>query len=318
MPDNAIKIELHTELPLIEKDLPTQRTLEIIIQPPAAVKTGTRPGLNLALVLDRSGSMSGEKLPYVKEAAQHLLDLLGDQDRVAVVAYDDAVTVVAKSTLITSESRRRIKHGIQEITTGGSTNLGEGWLTGCGEVAAHHVDGQIERALLLTDGQANQGIVDAEELAVHARELSSRGVSTSTFGVGEGVNEHLLEAMSTVGGGSYYYISSPQQIPAIFQQEFSELAAIAVRDVEITLEVPTGVSAQVLGAWRVEKTGKRLRIFIGALQAGRTQSLYVTLLFPPAAKADQIEINASDNGARFWRRVVRTCGGACLPICGWG
>jgi Ca-activated chloride channel family protein len=232
--------------------------------------------------------MSGEKLPYVQLAAQHLLDLLGEQDRVSVVAYDDEITVVAPSTPVSAETRRWMKERIQAIHTGGSTNLSEGWLTGCGQVAAQHADGQLERALLLTDGQANVGIQEPEELAVHARELCNRGISTSTFGVGEGVNEHLLEAMSTVGGGSYYYIGSPQEIPAIFQSEFSELASAAARDVEITLEVPAGVAAQVLGAWRGETASGRLRIFLGALPAGRAQSVYVNLLFPPAGKQAEL------------------------------
>lgn len=296
MPEKQIQIELHTELTLLERDIPSQRTLEIVIMPPAAEKTSRRPALNLALVLDRSGSMSGEKLPYVKEAAQHLIDLLEEQDRVCVVAYDDEVSVIARSTPVTPVTGQRIKQSIQEIRTGGSTNLGAGWLVGCGEVAAHHAEGQLERALLLTDGQANQGMQDVEELAVHARELSNRGVSTSTFGVGEGVNEHLLEAMSTVGGGSYYYIGSPQEIPAIFRQEFSELAAVSVRDVEITLEVPHAVAAQVLGAWRVEAVNERLRIFVGAMPAGRPQSLYVTLLFPPAGNLAEIALKVQAMG----------------------
>jgi len=296
MTDNKLHLTMQTELALVEQTVPSQRTIEITIQPPAAAQSGPRPRLNLALVLDRSGSMSGEKLEYAKQAAQHLVDLLDEQDRVAVVAYDDSVSMITESTLITDKSRRLIKNKIQKIETGGSTNLSGGWLKGCGEVAANHVEGQLERTLLLTDGLANEGITELEELAVHARELCSRGVSTSTFGVGEDFNEHLLEAMSTTGGGMYHYIQSPQQIPEIFNKEFSELAAVTARDVEIILDIPAGVSVEVMGAWRVEKEADRTHIFIGAMQAGRSQTLYVSLLTPPAGEESGLTIKGRVTG----------------------
>ncbi len=292
MSANALQIQLHTEQPLIERLLPSQRTLEIIVRPPAAAQSNARPPLNLALVLDRSGSMSGDKLEYVKTAAVQLLELLSERDRVAVVAYDDQVSLVSSSEAINPATRARLQQRIQAIRSGGSTNLSDGWLSGCREVAQHLAQGQLNRALLLTDGLANCGIQDAEELAVHARNLYSQEISTSTFGVGEGVNEHLLEAMSTTGGGSYYYIGSPHEIPGIFQAEFSELAAATARDVEIHLEVPAGVAAQVLGAWRSEVVGGKLRIFLGALASGREQAVYVNLLFPPAGQQSEVTLQA--------------------------
>jgi Ca-activated chloride channel family protein len=291
MSEKMVQLSIRTELPLIARDASTTRTVEIVVTPPAAVKTGTRPRLNLALVLDRSGSMSGEKLVYVKEAAMHLLELLDEHDRVVVVAYDDAVKVVAESCLVTPENRLRIKQAIMGIESGATTNLSDGWLTGCGEVAKFHAEGQLERTLLLTDGLANVGIVELEELAGIARELNNKGVSTSTFGVGDDFNEHLLEAVATTGGGSYHYISSPQLIPAIFIKEFGELAAVTLRDVEITLDVPAGVIAQLVGGgWRVEATKGRMRFFIGALQSGRPQALYVSVLLPPSTKKGEVAL----------------------------
>ena len=292
MSDNTIQLSLNTELPLISMDVPSQRTIELVIQPPTAVRNAPRPRLNLALVMDRSGSMAGDNLHYAKLAAQHLVDIMDAQDQVAVVAYDDTVTLVSGSTLLSAESRRSLKEKIQEIQTGGSTNLSSGWLSGCGEVAAHHADGQLERTLLLTDGLANAGITELEELALHARELSKKGVSTSTFGVGEDYNEHLLEAMASAGGGMYHFIASPDQIPEIFNREFNELVTVTAREVEISLDVPAGVAAQVLGAWAVETDGSKLRILVGALQSGRPQTIYLSLLIPPAASAADVVMNA--------------------------
>jgi Ca-activated chloride channel family protein len=127
------------------------------------------------------------------------------------------------------------------------TNLRDGWLTGCKEIAATAQDGTINRTMLLTDGLANVGETDLEILAQHAFELYKDAVSTSTFGVGYGFNEQLLEAMANKGGGNYYFIERPDQIAQIFLKEFAELVGITARKVEIKLDLPSSVKWQVLG-----------------------------------------------------------------------
>ena len=277
---------------LIPSDIPSQRVIEIAIQAPGAIKASQRPRLNLALVLDRSGSMSGEKLAYVKEAALHILDMLRTDDQVAVVVFDDEVNLLSPSVPVTDHSRLEIKRLLSAVRSGGSTNLSGGWLAGCQEVARAAQDGMINRTLLLTDGQANAGIIDLEQLAVHARELSLRGVSTTTFGVGLGFNEHLLEAMANQGSGNFYYIGSPSQIPLLFAREFSELATITSRNLMATLEIPAHVHATVLGGWTVTAQDGKLQIELGNLFSQRKQEVYVKLLIPPANGQSQLVFRA--------------------------
>lgn len=289
-------LRLNIDQDVIPSNIPSQRVLEITLQAPTAAAISSRPMLNLALVLDRSGSMSGERLEYAKLAAQHVIDLLSDQDRAALVVYDDEVNLLSPSLHVTDANRAELKQALSHVQTGGSTNLSSGWLAGCQEVAAAAQEGSLNRTLLLTDGMANQGILDLETLAAHAREVSVRGVSTSTFGVGQGFNEHLLEAMSTQGGGNFYYIEAPSAIPAIFAQEFKELSAVTARNVELILEIPPQVSAQVLGAWHFETTPGKLSISLGSLNLGRAQELYVKLLTPPAGDLKALVLNAVVTG----------------------
>ncbi len=296
MDQNQIVLSLNIDQALIAREVPSQRVLEISIHSPKAASQNLRPALNLALVLDRSGSMSGEKLVYVKRAAQHVLDLLEEQDRVALVVYDDEVKLISPSVQVTPAVRQSLKRQIGELEAGASTNLSGGWLAGCQEVADAIQPETINRALLLTDGLANLGIVDLEELAQHAKELCRRGVSTTTFGVGEGFNEHLLEAMANQGGGNFYYIDTPNQIPELFQREFKELSAVTARDVEVVLDIPEHVHAQILGGWRVETVEQQMRIFVGSLFSTQQVDLYVKLLTPPMNAQDQLAFSVTLTG----------------------
>lgn len=309
MKNNKLQLKINAEQTLIAREVPSQRVLEFTIVAPSIEKKTTRPPLNLALVIDRSGSMSGEKLEYVKQAAAFVVDRLQDDDRLALVAYDDQVHLLSPSIKTTTQNRAEIKRLINSIRIGGTTNLSGGWLQGCQEVASVIEEKSINRTLLLTDGLANVGITDLEELAMHARELANRGVSTSTFGVGYGFNEHLLEAMSNQGRGNYYFIESPMQIPDIFLKEFNELATITASDVEIEVEIPQNVSIELLGGWAHEKQNGKLRILAGNLFSGQNLEIYLKVLTPPASDKPDLEFSAKvlgkdENGQLMEEKAV--------------
>ncbi|NTW44992.1 MAG: VWA domain-containing protein, partial [Anaerolineaceae bacterium] len=289
---DLLTFELHVDADVIANDVPSQRVLELVITAPPVINPAKRLPLNLGLVIDRSGSMSGEKFEYVKLAAMHVLDFLQEGDRAAVVAYDTEVTLISESKYVNLENRASLKAAIKSMRIGSSTNLSGGWLLGCQEVAKGLSEGGVNRVLLLTDGLANVGITDLEELGMHAAQLLLRGVSTTTFGVGEGFNEYLLEHMANQGGGKFYYIESPQRIPFIFQQEFQEMLAITAKNIEVALEIPAGVAAQVLGNWRNENNNNLLHIWLGDLPASQKREVYVKLLTPPAIGQDRLTLNA--------------------------
>lgn len=293
MSEPTISITLCPDVPRIYRDIPTQRTVEIALRAPIQSKTKEREALNLALVIDRSGSMSGEKLDYAKRAALFVLDLLDEKDRMAIVAFDGEVFTITPCLNMTQSVRARMKSDIAEIFIGGSTNLSGGWLRGCqliGEVIAQD---HINRCLLLTDGEANIGIVDEAELAMHSRELLVRGVSTSTFGIGVDYNERLLEAMSKHGGGRYHYIQNIEQIPGIFAEELDSLLTMTAREVVLTIDIPKGVSVELMGDWKHQQVEQQLRIFVNDLASEQTRAVYLKVLTPLQADEDKIEFKVT-------------------------
>jgi Ca-activated chloride channel family protein len=290
MNNKELQLKINADLALISAEAPTERILELVVTPPTAEKKLERPAFNLAFVIDRSGSMSGGKLECVKQAVINVVDLLEEKDRAALVVFDDEVITLAEGGEMTPAFRKELKKTLAQIETGGSTNLVGGWACGCDEIAKHQLPEAINRCLLLTDGQANVGESDPEQLAIHARELSRRGITTTTFGVGVGYNEELMEAMANAGSGNYYFIETPEQSKELFRQELAGLKQVTARAVEINLKMPTGFKPQVLSTWPTELKGHQLKITLGDMISGIERRVFVKLAVQPASKSDHPKI----------------------------
>jgi hypothetical protein len=175
-----------------------------------------------------------------------------------------------------------------EIDARGSTDLGGGWLRGCEQVAlALSADG-VNRCLLLTDGLANVGITDGNELTKHATELLARGVSTTTFGVGADFDEVLLSAMATAGGGNFYYISSAAQIADYVTSEVGEALEVVARDVTVELTTREDVAVESLTPYSVERRGARTVVRLGALVSEQVSQVVLRLKFPTGEASGEV------------------------------
>lgn len=210
--------------------------------------------LNLSFVLDRSGSMTGEKLEYTKQAVRYALDHLTPEDKASIVVYDQEVQVLSEAGAVTYKDS--LKGIISQVYPGGSTNLSGGMIQGYRQVMQHRKNGQVDRVLLLTDGLANVGVTDPALLAAKATSMRESGVSVTTIGVGADFNEDLLTAIAEGSGGNYYYIDSPERIPDIFTDELKELLSVVGQNVEVAFKSAAGV--KVNKVWGYKSKGDQV------------------------------------------------------------
>jgi Ca-activated chloride channel family protein len=279
-----LSLDVHIARPLLAAGQSNERYVLLTLKAPQASREAQaeqgRLPLNISLVIDHSGSMSGRKLAYVKRAAIHALQFLTEKDRVSVIIYDDEIDVLASSQPVTPEVRRRIIQHIEAIRSGGTTNLSDGWLKGAEQVADFMNEDTFDRVLLLTDGLANRGVTDHEALVMHAKDLRKRTISTSTFGVGEDFNQFLLQGLADNGGGHFYYIDAPDQIPNYFEGELGEMLTTVVRDMTLDIETPAGVKLDVINDLPTEALKNGTRMMLGGAYSGEERQLALRLTLP--------------------------------------
>jgi len=183
---------------------------DIAVSPSAVTEPSTRTPVQVALVLDRSGSMAGETIRIAKKTVQYVIDHLDERDRVAVTVFDDKIDVIQPAAPVTPELRSFVEQTLKQVDARGSTALHQGWLTGCESIASDGTEpasNAVSRCFLFTDGQANVGEQDPERIATQATAIREKtGISTSTFGIGDGYNEYLLGPMAVAGDGQFHHI----------------------------------------------------------------------------------------------------------------
>ena len=196
---------------------------------------------NVTLVIDRSGSMQGERITSAQAAAEFVLDSLQDGDRIALVTYASDARVDMANVVLTPQARVNVRTAIRGIWVGGGTCVSCGIEMGHAELRRGVADDGVSRLILLSDGQANQGITDIGQLATLTRQVEASGAVVSTVGVGLDYNEDLMTQVAVSGNGNHYFVEDPKRLATTLGEEMNTLRQLLARRVTVTFELASGV-----------------------------------------------------------------------------
>ena len=274
-------MNIQTDRALLPANDASTRYLIATITAPKSGRTSERPALNVALVLDRSGSMAGSKLDLAKRAVAQAIAVLDERDRVAVVCYDNEVDTILGSTAAGAEAKALANSRLSNIDARGNTDLSGGWQRGVDEVGVDAAWSSLKRVLLLSDGLVNAGETNPDVLAARAAALRAQGIATSTFGLGADFDEVLMSRLATEGGGPFYFIEHPAQIPDILTSELGDALDVVARDARLVIHGGAGVEVVPMTGHRVEAHGADVHIRFGDMVSEQQITVVVALRWLP-------------------------------------
>ena len=248
-----------------------------------------RAPVNLAVVIDRSGSMSGAKIENARRAAQRLVDLLGDDDRISIVHYGTDVSAMA-GVFATAENKVKLKRYIANIVDEGGTNIGDGLAVGMRHIERAKSDFRVNRLLLLSDGQPTVGITSSQGLVAVVRRIRDSGISVTSLGVGSDFNEDLMQRLADVGGGSYGFISNASAMANLFQRDLEQAGTMVARGASLAFTLPEGVSFVEVYGRPVSQVGNAISITLPDFSARQVEKLVVHLTASPSVRNGSMDI----------------------------
>ena len=235
------QIEIRSELasPIVMQNTQEKNYLKISLTG-HEFDSAKRVPINLAIVIDRSGSMSGDRIVKAKEAAIFAINMLNENDTLSVVAYDNDAKVIIPSTKV--NNKQKLINLIKEnIVAGGGTALFAGLSKGIYQVEKQLSEDNVNRIILLSDGQANIGPTSVQELSELAIIAAKKNISVSTFGIGEDYNELLMSSIASYSDGNHVFVNDSLDLENVFVREFKDVMSTVAQHVKINIYLKDGV-----------------------------------------------------------------------------
>ena len=289
---NNLTLQAEVSHPLIPANEKHTSYLKVSVTGGKAPEETKRAPINVSIVLDRSGSMSGPKIANAREAAKMAVSRLQSQDTVSIVTYDDNANVLVPSTKLTDKAA--VYQAIDSITTGGSTALFAGVSKGAEELRKFKKPDVINRVILLSDGQANQGPQTPQELGDLGAALAREGISTTTIGLGSGYNEDLMNQLALRSDGNHSFVETPGELAQVFNQELGDLLSVVAQELAIEVKLAKGVRPVRSLGRDVDINGQTVSLKLNQLYAEQKKFLLLEIETPVLeAEQDQLIAEAT-------------------------
>ena len=272
-----------------------------------ALSNMERPPINLALVVDTSGSMDGDPISDARAASLSLLDSLRPQDRLAVVAFHSETEVLLESTLLEGADIAELRQRIGRMEARGTTDLGGGLRAGLEELVRHYEPEGINRLVLLSDGVPN----DATAILPLAQAAGERGIRITALGLGLDYDETLLGQVAQLSGGRFHFVEASESVASVFRDEVLRFERVLARNLVLELRPGPGIRVDgVVGQPTANGTGV-VRVPIGDLSEGEHRDIIVRLHADPRRAGATVELmdavltfeDAVVNAGQLERRV---------------
>jgi len=237
--------------------------------------------MNLAIVIDRSGSMKGDRIANAMNAAVSAIERMREGDSVTVVSFDTTARVVVPPTRVSSQNRSEMEAAVRAIRLGGDTCISCGMQEAMTQLALTPLSGDhVNRMIVLSDGATNSGIKDMSGLRAMAGRMHGKGVTISTIGVDVDFDEKVMAALAQEGNGRHYFVANASGLPAVFSQEFDDLLASVAKEAELAIELAPGVEIAEVFDRSFRREGNKIIVPFGTFSAKQEKTVLVKLKVP--------------------------------------
>jgi Ca-activated chloride channel family protein len=274
-----LKLEADLGQTVLSTSKPGSVYLRLNLKSLAAGKRDKRPPINAAIVIDRSGSMQGDRIAAAKEGARVALKRLSSDDTVALIAYNHNVDILSPAAPLRN-SHDKLIEVIDDLKADGTTALYAGVKEGGQQVEKFVSDNNVNRVILLSDGLANVGPSTPGELAELGRKLASKGITVSTIGLGLDYNEDLMQRLAAASDGNHVFVERPSDLAEIFDREFGDALSVSARDITITIECKLGFKPTRILGRDGTIDGDKVTLKLNQLQADNERYVVVELQAP--------------------------------------
>jgi Ca-activated chloride channel homolog len=282
--NNQIQVRSELSSPIILENSEEKNYLKVSLTG-IEFESSKRVPINLALVIDRSGSMAGDRIEKAREAAILAVNMLNSDDTLSIIAYDSDAKVIVPSSKVTNK-QKIIRLINKHIVASGGTALFAGLSKGINQVEKQLTKDKVNRIILLSDGQANIGPSSVGELSELAIIAAKKSIAITTLGIGSDYNEQLMSSIASYSDGNHVFIDDTAKLEKVFVREFKDVMSAVAQDVIITIHLKDGVKpVRLLGRDGVIKDNQ---VIVKMNQLYSNQEKYLLLeVIPEKGKVGQ-------------------------------